>query len=319
MKENPLVSVCMTTYQHEKYIQKALEGVLMQQCSFKVELIVANDGSTDSTRSIISEVAEKHANGHWIRHTTHKENKGLTPNFMWALGQCKGKYIAICDGDDYWTDPLKLQKQVDFLEDNNDYAMCFHNVSILRKNEGLVKNPIELPEGYEEFGALVRKGNYIHTPSIVIRNLTKKLPPNMVLSPVNDFFLLAIVSQYGRIKYINEVMAVYRSGLGHWGSQALNVKKADMAVCNALLYDYFLENGNDEIAAVFLERIVKIIKKHHKIIEADDVQRICVNSKLYLAVIRKLINRSEQLEQKTINLLPLKRYVKKTITSLKGG
>jgi glycosyltransferase involved in cell wall biosynthesis len=319
MKEDPLVSVCMTTYQHEKYIQKALEGVLMQECNFKVELIVANDHSTDGTEKIIRGVAKNHSNGHWIRHTTHKENKGLTPNFMWALAQCKGKYIAICDGDDYWTDPLKLQKQIDFLEKNDEYAICFHDVNILRKNNELAENPIKLPVGYEDFGALVRKGNYIHTPSIVIRNLTKKLPNQMIHSPLNDYFLTVVLSQYGKIKFINEVMAVYRSGLGAWGSKDLYAKRVKMAVCNALLYDYFSVQENDEMATLLLRRVVNFIKKNHKTLNADNMRQICLNSELYLAIVRLLIDRSDHLENRIINILSVKRYIKRKLSFFYSG
>ena len=121
-----VVSVVMITYGHENYIRQAIEGVLMQNCNFAVELIVANDCSPDTTDYIINDIIQNYPEGKWITYYNHHENLGMMANFNFAIQQAKGKYIALCDGDDYWTDPHKLQKQVDFLEANSDYAMCTH-------------------------------------------------------------------------------------------------------------------------------------------------------------------------------------------------
>ena len=128
--KNTLVSVVMITYNHEKYIQQAIEGVLMQKINFHIELIIADDTSPDQTENIVKKIIVEHPNGHWIKYTKHKFNKGVSKNFTWALKQAKGKYIALCEGDDYWTDPLKLQKQVDFLEENENIGL----VSTQRSN-----------------------------------------------------------------------------------------------------------------------------------------------------------------------------------------
>jgi glycosyltransferase involved in cell wall biosynthesis len=114
----------MVTFNHERYIAKAIEGVLMQECTFDIELIIADDCSPDRTDVIVHKYVKKQTREKSIHYTKHEQNKGAISNFMWALRKCKGKYIALCEGDDYWTDPLKLQKQVDFLEGNPDYSMC---------------------------------------------------------------------------------------------------------------------------------------------------------------------------------------------------
>ncbi len=119
-----MVSVVMITYGHEQLVKQAIEGVLMQQCDFEVELIIANDCSPDNTDSVVDQLKKNHTNSSWIKYTRHTTNKGMTSNFIWALEQVTGKYIALCDGDDYWTDPLKLKKQVDFLEENTGYSLC---------------------------------------------------------------------------------------------------------------------------------------------------------------------------------------------------
>jgi glycosyltransferase involved in cell wall biosynthesis len=124
MENKPMVSVSMITYGHENYIAQAIEGVLMQECDFEIELILANDCSPDNTDAIVQGFLKNHPRGSCIKYIKHDKNIGMMSNGNFAAKQCKGKYIAICEGDDYWTDPLKLQKQVDFLEGNPDYSMC---------------------------------------------------------------------------------------------------------------------------------------------------------------------------------------------------
>lgn len=122
-----MVSVCMITHKHEPYIAQAIEGVLSQVCDFKVELIVADDCSPDETETIVNSIILKHENGSWIKYSKHKINKGPNKNFIWATEQCRGKYIALCEGDDYWIDPNKLQRQIDFLENNRYFNLTAGN------------------------------------------------------------------------------------------------------------------------------------------------------------------------------------------------
>lgn len=129
----PLLSVVTITYNHAPYIAKCIEGVLMQQVNFPMEFIIAEDCSTDGTRAICEEYAQKYPD--LIRLITSETNVGANPNELRAMKAAKGKYIAYCEGDDYWTDPLKLQKQVDFLESHPDYSVCFHNRMVERNGK----------------------------------------------------------------------------------------------------------------------------------------------------------------------------------------
>lgn len=126
------VSVCMVTYKHEKFIENSIKGILMQECDFEIELILANDFSPDNTDEIIQNILNTHPRSSIINYIKQEKNIGMMPNFISALEQCKGKFIALCDGDDYWTDRFKLQKQVDFLESNSDYTLHFHNAYDVR-------------------------------------------------------------------------------------------------------------------------------------------------------------------------------------------
>lgn len=125
-----MVSVDMITYMHEAYIEQAIEGVLMQKTNFEFELVIADDCSPDNTSVIISEIINTHLKGYRIKYFHHEKNLGMKANSIFALEQCKGKYIAVCEGDDYWTDPLKLQKQVDVLEEKIEVGL----VTTLRSN-----------------------------------------------------------------------------------------------------------------------------------------------------------------------------------------
>ncbi len=248
-----MVSVVMITYGHEQFIKQAIEGVLMQQCDFEVELIIANDCSPDNTESVINELRGNHPNANCITYTRHTSNKGMMPNFIWALQQAKGKYIALCEGDDYWTDPLKLQKQVDFLEANEDYVLCFHKLDILKVDGTIVEDFItKVPEKHETLEDLARLGNYIHTPTVVFRNVIKGFPFEFSQSPIGDYFLYMMLVEHGKFKYINEVMAVYRFGTGVYSNLLSSQQFKKWLRSNILILSY---SNNEKVKAILLSRL----------------------------------------------------------------
>ena len=170
------ISVVMLTYKHEAFIAEAIEGVLMQEVDFEVELIIADDCSPDGTKDIVNHYIENHPKGHWIKYHQHEKNIGMMPNFIFALKEAKGKYIALCEGDDYWTDPLKLQKQVDFLEQNEEYNIVFHKVKILNFDGSFVEDDL-LDNKIRDLDLVdVIKENRMHTPSIFFRNVISEYP-----------------------------------------------------------------------------------------------------------------------------------------------
>lgn len=215
----PIVSIVIITYGHEKYIEEAINGVLIQSCNFEIELIIANDCSPDKTDLIIKNIIKTNEKARKIiKYFKQDKNIGMIPNFIFAMKQCKGKYVALCDGDDYWTNPLKLQKQVDFLDLNTDYTICFHRVKVQKGDEILIDN---LNSDKEETYTIedLAKGNFIHTPSVVFRNNIVELPDWYLESSVGDYVLWMLLSDYGKIKYLPNNMAVYRVGVGTWSRQ----------------------------------------------------------------------------------------------------
>lgn len=132
INEPPLVSIACLTFNHERYVRECLDGFVSQKTTFRFEIVIHDDASTDSTQEIIREYIDRFPNVEWrpILQTEnqYKNGKGILQPIV--LPKCRGKYIALCEGDDYWIDPYKLQKQVDFLEEHEEYSMCFHKVVI---------------------------------------------------------------------------------------------------------------------------------------------------------------------------------------------
>ena len=150
MKLQPKVSVCMITYGHEKFIEQAIDGVLMQKGDFDIELIIANDCSPDNTDAVIRRILKNHPNASWINYFKHELNLGIMPNFYFALEQCNGDFIAVCEGDDYWIDEFKIQKQLEVFKKNNEINLVYTNVTFLMQNSGaFIDNPIRFidPDG----------------------------------------------------------------------------------------------------------------------------------------------------------------------------
>ena len=256
--KKPLVSICCVTYNHEPFIEDALEGFLIQETNFQFEILIHDDASTDKTADIIREYEKKYPN--LIKPIFQKENqysKGGKPGRI-NRERAKGKYIAHCEGDDYWTDPLKLQKQVSFLEANPDYSMCFHSVKIWKASDKkLVIDDItrDVPDTTDIYE--LAKGNYIQTPSVVYRfGLIKEFPPQMNKTPVQDYFLHMLNAQYGKIKKLNEVMAVYRVHSG--GIWSTKDKRDTILIYLDLMIDYFKD-----------PQVILLLKKRKKSIMAS--------------------------------------------------
>lgn len=213
-----LISVCLITYGHEKYIRKALESILDQESDYKIEVIVSNDSSPDSTDEIVNAIIHENRSKHTIRYYNQKSNVGMMQNFLFALEQCRGKYIALLEGDDYWTDKLKLQKQIEMLERNESISLCFHRTDDLLLNGKVIisNNTFHETRIRELQMDDIAKGNFIHTPSVVFRSKFLPLPEKLTGSPIGDYPLWLHMASCGNLLYLPECMAHYREGVGVW-------------------------------------------------------------------------------------------------------
>lgn len=212
------LSVSITTYNHEKYIAQALESVLNQKTSFDFEIILGEDDSIDGTREICKKYASDHPDKIKLFLNDRKNviyiNGKPTGrwNFINNLKHAKGDYIALLEGDDYWTDPLKLQKQVDFLDSHPDCAISFHNVEVIYENHP-EKNHLFHRSDIKKVHTLrdIIPCNFISTCSTVFRNrLFEDFPGWFYSIPMGDWPLHILNAQHGNACYINEIMAAYR-------------------------------------------------------------------------------------------------------------
>lgn len=254
--KNPMVSVAMITYGHEKYIEDAINGVLMQVCDFEIELIISNDCSPDNTDEVIQKIINNHPKSNRIKYINHKQNLGMMPNFVYVMNLCKGKYIALCEGDDYWTDHLKLQKQIDFLENNLDFSYTFHDCEIYNqenKTKSLLIGTKKVDNVVNLKSIVIEKN--CPTLSLVFRNKIKwNLLPNWFITTENgDYALIVFLAEIGLGKYFSDVMGVYRfHNQGVWSGSGLDFFNKTNLKLSLNLYNYF---ENNEIQKILKTKI----------------------------------------------------------------
>ena len=215
--EKPLVSICCITYNHEHYIKDALDGFIMQKTNFSFEIVISDDCSRDNTREIIAEYRAKYPD--LIRDVSPDKNLGSSENFIYVQQRAQGKYIAICEGDDYWTDPYKLQKQVDILEADGTLMACCTDRSIVdetskllvKRKGGVVRENIEGSYNMRDF---FRDNHQYPTLTMVYRNIHQteilakySYTQNMYMG---DWTLWIILLIYGDVYYLDQVTAAYR-------------------------------------------------------------------------------------------------------------
>jgi glycosyltransferase involved in cell wall biosynthesis len=200
----------------------------MQKTTFPFELVIGEDCSTDGTREIVLDYAQKYPE--IIRDITSESNVGMFENSKRTTLACLGKYMAICEGDDYWTDPYKLQKQVDFLEMHPDYSMCCHASKIViegceRQTEIVRLADTDKTFTLDDFLAPMSK-NFIRTETVVLKSaVVRELPERPQRIVVGDYPLFLLLAYHGNIRYINQVMSVYRKhGGGYWTSNSRNAE-----------------------------------------------------------------------------------------------
>lgn len=207
----PLLSILVLTYNQHAYIAEAIESILSQKVDFEYEIVIGEDCSTDGTCEIVRNYCRLYP--HLISAIFHSPNIGMMNNFISAFKACRGEYIAILEGDDYWTSPDKLQKQVDFLEAHPECCGCFHNVLVQHDNAP-EKNHIfhtpALPKSTFTISDLL-ESNFIPTCSAVFKsNIIKNLPAWYNDCPMGDWPLHILNAEYGEYGYLSEVMGVYR-------------------------------------------------------------------------------------------------------------
>ncbi len=222
IQNSPLVTIICTTYNHELYIGQCIEGFLIQKTNFHFEVIVHDDASTDRTVEIVKSYELKHPS--LFQNIYQKENQFSKKEInIWTdimFPKAKGRYIALCEGDDYWTDPLKLQKQVDLLEKFSKYSACIHSsIEINIENEFSLDSNKSICRNVEKYEYTINDiiviGRAAETSSIVFRSEKLKSNQEFVAKLINerlmgDLGLFLILATESTIISINESMSVYR-------------------------------------------------------------------------------------------------------------
>jgi glycosyltransferase involved in cell wall biosynthesis len=229
MNDAPLVSINCVTYNHVNFIRDALAGFVMQQTTFPFEVLVHDDASTDGTAEIICEYERQYP--HQVLPIYQQENqysKRVPITASIQLPRARGKYIASCEGDDYWTDPYKLQKQVDFLEGHPECSMCFHNVEVQYQDrqsapESFCSSDQKPISTLEDLLIM----NFIPTASLMFRLEAFQGLPEWYFERPMDWPFFILIAQHGDIGYIDEVMAIYRmhaGGVWWWRDPLAKIK-----------------------------------------------------------------------------------------------
>lgn len=227
------VSIRLMTYNHEAYIEQAMEGILAQKTDFKVEVVIGDDFSDDRTLELIQKytstkrihiriLSREKGDEYWLK----RQELGRLYNFSNIMEHCSGEYIALLDGDDYWIDPYKLQKQVDFLEKHHDCSVCFTAVQYLFEDDPdrlEVYRPF-LPESekvYTLTQAIRKAGEFMPTATVFFRNkYLDDLPSWVFDSLVGDMPLSLYLGTKGNYGYIDDVTSVYRiMAPGSWSAR----------------------------------------------------------------------------------------------------
>jgi len=250
----------MITYNHEKFIAQAIEGVIAQKTKFDFELIIGEDSGSDKTRAICESYAQKYPGK--IKLLPSDSRYGMMRNFIRTLHFSKGKYIALCEGDDYWTDKQKLQKQVSFLEQHPDYSLCFHDV-FFEVNKKKYRNyqwdaPVDSDLNY-----LIKKGNYLSTLTVVYRN-HKDITAFLEIfpdAPLGDYLTYLAAAKHGKIRFIKERMGVYRVHAGgNWSQMSVTKSFVKYLVVLDKLYDTMGPGFENDFKIQMLDMLESVIR-----------------------------------------------------------
>ena len=261
----PLVSISCTAYNHAQFIRQCLDGFVMQKATFHFEVLIHDDASTDGTQDIIREYEVKYPE--IIKPIYQKVNqysKGIPIGVTFNMPRAQGKYIALCEGDDYWTDPYKLQKQVDFLENHPDYVMCSHKWDefLEGKEEMTYGNPTYVNQEGETYDL----NDFVHGKwccqplTVVFKQEALDMQYYSQYKRAKDITLFYALLKHGKGYCFPDVMATYRiHSKGIWSG--LDVGGRRLQDFRAKMEIYELEQSKEAATFILLEFNREISRK----------------------------------------------------------
>lgn len=252
------VSVVVTSYNHEKYIRQCLDSVLAQKGDFEMEIILGDDCSTDGTGQVLEECQEKYPQ--IIQRLQNEKNLGIAKNLKRCLEACTGKYIAICEGDDYWTSDGKIQRQMQLLETHPDYSMCFSALTLYYEQEGKYSphnDQVKFPRDELTIEDLIAV-NYIGNFSCCMyrTSVVQKLPDSLFKMQMADWLFNMACSETGKIGFIREPLSVYRiHAKGAWAGKTDIDQISEIIGLSKTYNQYFQFRHND----LFEKRLAALV------------------------------------------------------------
>jgi glycosyltransferase involved in cell wall biosynthesis len=271
-----MVSVCCTTYNHEKFIAQTVESFLMQETNFRYEIVIGDDCSTDKTSEILRSFKEKYPDK--IKLIYPEKNLGAHLNTINSAKACEGKYIALCDGDDYWTNPHKLQKQVDFLENNPEYIICCHYTHVIDIDGNTLHiDPNPKPLEYTYHDLLIGKQVETKTATVVYHNIPEvhelfQKPWYLNCFAADKMLKLFATFNTGKKIYVMpEVMSCYRNHVGGIWSMIREEKRMEMVISDFnLIITRFRYRGMQKkmLLLLYLKRYILFELGKHRLRKA---------------------------------------------------
>jgi len=256
--ELPLLSICCITFNHASYIEEAINSFLMQETNFPFEIIIHDDASIDGTSDIIRAYASKYPK--IIKPIIQVENqfsKGGLINPRLVFPKAVGKYIALCEGDDYWVDTQKVQKQIEFLEANSEYVITYSDCAPFDENGvvsmdfGGAKRDLEAVE--------LKKAVPIYTLTACFRNVINGIPQDLMAARYGDLILWSLLGHYGKGKYLPDILpSAYRVHSGGIASMKSTKEKYKMLlITQAALLAYYVRLGDKGLIKHFISEVLR--------------------------------------------------------------
>lgn len=296
-----MVSIVVAAFNHQAYIGQAIESFLVQETNFRVEILINDDASTDNTAQILKEYAVKLPNLFKNSYQTENQySKGKKPWINVLFPNARGKYIAICEGDDYWIDSLKLQRQVDFLESEKEYSFCFHDAIHLNEKNGTKHRRIgnRVIDETPDLESVIIQNN-IPTASLVFRNKLrmKDFPDWYYKTGKGDYALVILLATIGRGKYLPEVMSVYRiHEVGVWNSKSVHIRYEENVRFYAAVGHYL----NDERLNRIIKLKIRFITFNNAIIKFKECGRM---EFVVLALRNFFISKDKRIQPRLLKLV----------------
>lgn len=270
-EKQPMISVVMITYNHEAFIGEAIEGILMQLCDYEIELIIADDCSTDNTGIVIKQYIDTHPKGYWIKYSYHENNKGMIPNFLWALQQAKGNYIALCEGDDYWLDSNKLKNQLEFLTTNPACSFVCNDIIHINQNGSMRQDrwpgiSSELKINFRLLGEEYPVAtNTLFFRGDFLRKILTKLTRMEYKNILGDYFLISLLLTQGPGYYFPNKVAAYRHHENsNFSSNSIKNKVNRGLLTRKILLGYFVMNMQLGYAMIACKNYLRVKKRYHE-------------------------------------------------------